>query len=127
DDPSLAVEDLGADDYELGAAVDAAQTPPFLTTRRIVVARDLGRFRTDELDALLDYVANPLATTVLMLVGGGGQLSQKLVNAVKKSGHIIEAGTPNRPADRRTWLATRLKGSSVHLDRAADHVVAEPL
>src|SRR5207302_2432530 len=37
------------------------------------------------------------------------------------------AGTPNRPADRRTWLATRLKGSSVHLDRDAADLVAEHL
>src|SRR2546426_12542969 len=63
DDPGLAVEDLAGDEYEVAAIVDAAQTPPFLTARRVVVARELGRFRADELEPLLGYLADPLSST----------------------------------------------------------------
>ncbi len=48
DDPALVVEELAGDDYEVGAVVDAAQTPPFFGGRRVVVARDIGRFRLDQ-------------------------------------------------------------------------------
>ena len=49
DDRSLLVDEFDGEDYELRLVVDAAQTPPFLTDRRIVVARDIGRFTAEEL------------------------------------------------------------------------------
>ena len=41
---SLLVDEFAGGDYELAAAIDAAQTLPFLTDRRVVVARHVGRF-----------------------------------------------------------------------------------
>ena len=68
-DRSLLVEEVDLDLAELGAAVDAAQTPPFLTERRIVVVRRLGRFsKADELAPLLGYLDDPLPTTTLVAV-----------------------------------------------------------
>src|SRR4051812_41358075 len=69
---SLMVDEFDGEDYELRSVVDAVQTPPLLTERRVVVARDLGRFNTDELAPLLAYLGDPLATSELVLVGGGG-------------------------------------------------------
>jgi DNA polymerase III delta subunit len=63
DDPALAVEDLAGDDYEIAAVVEAAQTPPFFGDRRVVVARSIGRFSTQDVAPLLSYLADPLATT----------------------------------------------------------------
>jgi DNA polymerase-3 subunit delta len=127
DDAGLAVEELSSEDYEVGAVVDAAQTPPFLTDRRVVVARDIGRFRTDEVEPLVAYLGDPLPTTALVLVGGGGPVSQRLVNAVKKVGHVVDAGTPRQGGDRRTWLAARLKDAAVTLDGDAADLVAAHL
>ncbi|MCU1460414.1 MAG: holA [Acidimicrobiales bacterium] len=127
DEAGLAVEELSGDEYELGAVVDAAQTPPFLSERRVVVARDIGRFRTEEVEPLVVYLADPLPTTALVLVGGGGQVSQRLVNAVKKVGHVVEAGTPRQGGDRKAWLATKVKDAAVHLDGAAADLVAAHL
>ena len=53
DDRSLLVDEFDGEEYELRSVVDAAQTLPFLTDRRIVVARDIGRFSADELGPLL--------------------------------------------------------------------------
>src|SRR6185436_19177186 len=52
-DRSLMVDEFEGEDYELRSVVDAAQTAPFLTERRVVVARDVGRFATDELAPLV--------------------------------------------------------------------------
>ena len=116
---AMAVEDLGTEG-PVAAITDACQTPPFLAERRVVVVREVGRFLTDELAPLLAWLADPLPTTALVLTGGGGQVSVKLVNAVRKVGHVVDAGAGTGKA-RGQWLAARLKQAPVRLDaRAAD-------
>jgi DNA polymerase-3 subunit delta len=120
---TMVVEELAGDDYEVRAIVDAAQTPPFLADRRVVVARGVGRFSTAEVAPLNAYLADPLPSTALVLVGGGGQLSRPLLEAIRKVGHVIEADVPSGRG-RSTWLAAQLKNAPVRLDAAASAAVA---
>lgn len=115
---AMAVEDLSGDDVTVAAIADACQTPPFLADRRVVVAREVGRFLSEELKPLLAWLADPLPTTSLVLTGGGGQVSVKLVNAVRKVGHIVDAGAGSGKA-RDHWLSAKLKHAPVHLDARA--------
>ena len=128
-DVGLVVEDVGGDDGEstIAAAVDAAQTPPFLTDFRIVVLRDVGRFTTEAVGPLTAYLEAPSEWTSLVLVGGGGQTSQKLTNAVKKVGRVVEAGVPRAKQARDAWWADRLRAAPVTLDRQAADLVAAHL
>jgi DNA polymerase-3 subunit delta len=128
-DLSLMVEDIGGDDSEatIAATVDAAQTPPFLTDHRVVVLREVGRFKTDDLTPLVTYLEAPNETTSLVLVGGGGQTSQKLTNAVKKVGHVVEAGVPRAKQAKDAWWADRLRAAPVRLDKQAAALVADHL
>lgn len=84
-DATLLVTEFHGDDYEIREVVDAAQTAPFLTDRRIVVARDAERFKAKEdLAGLLGYLAEPLDTTVLVVEwGGSGRVPKALADAVK--------------------------------------------
>lgn len=117
---ALAVEELAGDDVTAAAIADACQTPPFLAERRVVVARGVGRFLTEELAPLLAWLADPLPTTSLVLTGGGGQVSAKLVNAVRKVGRVVDTGAGTGKA-RGQWMAARLQRAPVRLDgRAAD-------
>lgn len=116
-DASLTVEEVGVE-HDVAAVVDAAQTPPFFGTRRVVVARDVGRFLTSGVGPLVAYLANPLPTTRLVLVAGGGQMARSLVDAVRRVGHVIDAAVPTGKG-RGTWLANRLKHSPVRLDGPA--------
>jgi DNA polymerase-3 subunit delta len=122
----LAVEDLGGDDAGVDAAVEAAQTPAFLAGRRIVVLREVGRFKSDEVAPMIAYLGDPLPTTVVVLVAGGGQVPTKLVNAVKKSGKVLEVKAGTGKA-RATWLADRLKRAPVRLDKDARALLADHL
>ena len=106
--------------------MEAAQTPAFLADRRIVVLRDVGRFRTDEVAPLVAYLQDPMPTTVLVLVGGGGQVPTKLVDAVKKAGKVHDTGAGTGKA-RTQWLADAMKKAPVHLDREAKAQLAEHL
>jgi DNA polymerase-3 subunit delta len=118
EDRSLALEELSGDDLTVGAVVDAAQTPPFLTGRRVIVVREVSRFSSEDLEPLFGYLESPLATTALVLVGGGGKLSQKLVNAAKKYGRLIDATVPSGKG-RTGWLADQVRAGPVELDAAA--------
>jgi hypothetical protein len=126
DDPSFVLEELSGDEYTPSAVVDAAQTPPFFGDRRVVVARDVGRFTTAEAAPLIDYLADPLPTTKLVLVGGGGQLPRTLVDAVRKVGHVVDTAVPSGRG-RSTWLAGRLKEAPVRLDASASALVGAHL
>ena len=115
---AMAVEDLSGEDVSAAAIADACSTPPFLAERRVVVAREMGRFLSEELAPLLAWLADPLPTTALVLTGGGGQVSQKLVNAVRKVGQVVDAGAGTGKA-RDAWLTARLRHAPVRLDARA--------
>ena len=55
-DQSLVVEEVAQEDDTLAAVVDAAQTPPFFAGRRVVVAREVGRFTTQEAAPMVAYL-----------------------------------------------------------------------
>ena len=132
-DRGLLVDEYAGDEYELGAAVDAAQTLPFLTDRRIVVVRNLARFsKLDELAPLLGYLADPSPTTALVLVWEPGtadrtrtaNLPKKLADAIAAAGGTVTNTTLGRPADRRAWVDEQFAAADLVLDREAKALVA---
>lgn len=126
-DRALVVEELAGDDYELAAVVNAARTPPFLTDRRVVVARDVQRFSADQLAPLVDYLRDPLPTTALVLVWASGRVPKPLQDAVKAAGGAtVDTGAPTGKA-RQGWLDDRFDASGVRLDSAARRLVVERL
>lgn len=126
EDPGLGLADFSTDDYEPGAVVDAACTPPMFTARRIVVARDVGRFSKEEVEPLVAYCDDPSPTAVVILVSGGGVVARKLFDAVKRAGQIREAGAPVGKG-RGEWIADRVRQAPVILEpravaRLQDHL-----
>ena len=140
EDRSLAVEVLTEEDYrvdhnfEIACLVDAAQTAPFLTTRRVVVGRHIGRFgRAEAVGPLVAYLETPLPTTSLVLVWEKGvEPVQQRLSPVPKAlteavvatgGDVLDCGLGRgRDADR--WLARRLDEAEIDLDvQARDLIV----
>jgi DNA polymerase-3 subunit delta len=127
-DRSLVVDEQEGDEYEVGALVDAAQTPPFLTERRVVVGRDLHRFKADELAPLVAYLADPLPSTDLVLVWESGAVPKGLADAVKRAGGEQVDTSPGRNAKaQRAWLAERVAASGLRLDARATDLLATTL
>jgi DNA polymerase-3 subunit delta len=125
---SLMVDEFDSEDYELRSVVDAAQTPPFLTERRVVVARDVGRFAADDLGPLVGYLDDPLPSTALVLAGGGGRLPKALTDAVKKvGGTTVSTDPPQRARDRQGWIVDHASAAGVKLSAPAAAAVAEQL
>jgi DNA polymerase-3 subunit delta len=119
------VEDHGGEEIDLAAIADGCATPPFLVDRRVVVVRDIGRFGADEVAPLLAYLDDPLATTALVLVAGGGQITPKLVAKVKAGGRVIPAKVESRqPWD---WARQRLQRAPLRLDGPAEAALRDHL
>ena len=135
DDRSLALEELTEDDYrtddgfEVARLVDAAQTPPLLSERRVVVGRHLGRFGDKEAIApLVAYLADPLETTALVVVWEKGAVPvqqrlnpvpKSLLEAVVNAGGEVRKTSVGRGREAQQWLDDRLDEAPVELDRSA--------
>ena len=126
-DHALVVEEIGGapgDELNVGAIVDACLTPPFLVDRRVVVVRDAGRLLTADVPRLVEVVQNPLASTVLILVGGGGTVPAPLVKAVGAAGEVVDV-TTGKAGDRKKWLHDHLRRAPVKLEAGASELLAE--
>lgn len=116
-EPSLALEHMDAEDLDLAQVADACRTPPFLADRRVVVVHDIGRFSLEQVQPLLAYLGEPLASTRLVLVGVGGQVPAKLVSAVKQVGTVISTDVSGKEV--HAWLSERLAQAPVKLAPSA--------
>ena len=99
--------------------VAEAQTPPFLTDTRVVVARGAERLDADGVAALQAYLAAPLPTTDLVLIYAG-KPTKKLLDAVKGAGGVVAApdvGSNRR--DRSSFVDEQVAASGLRLTTAA--------
>lgn len=129
-DPSLAVEELGRDRFAPGETsepsvrplVDAAQTPPFLTDRRVVIGRDIDVFtRAEQVAPLVAYLTNPLPSTSLVLVWRTGRVPKPLLDAVRScGGELVETSPGRRLGD---WVDEQVGAAGIRLDRDARELV----
>ena len=127
-DRSLMVDEFDGEDVELRAVVDAAQTPPFLTERRVVVARDVGRFSADDVAPLVAYLADPLPIDRARARRRGGRLPKALTDAVKAAGGTSRStDPPSRARDRQAWVVEHAAATGVKLAPPAAALVAERL
>lgn len=126
DDPSLAVEDVSGADEAPAAAADAAGTPTMFVARRVVVLREAGRFSATQVAPLVEYLAEPLESSVVVVGAGGGTVPAALVKAIQKQGAVIDAGTPRGKA-RTSWVLERLKDAPVVVDAAAARLIESHL
>lgn len=127
---------LEGEEYEIAPLVDAAQTPPFLTPRRVVVGRELGRFSTaDSLGPLLSYLENPLDTTDLVLVWEKGPALQRLGGVPKRlsgavvaaGGQVIGAGVPKGRDGTSQWMDEQIATAGLRLRAGAKRLLADQL
>lgn len=118
----------------IAALVTSAQTPPFLTERRVVVGRHLGIFsKQEDVAALVRYLDDPTESTDLVLVWEKGSSSQRLPavpktlkEALKKSG-ATEIDAAPKGKGRKALLDSQLSEAAVRLDGGAKALIADRL
>jgi DNA polymerase III subunit delta len=83
DDPDAAGGAEGRD-AAVAALLNAAGSPPFMTEHRVVVARDVGALAAGDVDGIVRYLDDPLDTTILVFVAGGGTMPPALTKKLKE-------------------------------------------
>ncbi len=104
----------------VGAIVNAAQSPPFMTSRRIVVVRDYEQLNAEEAAPVAAVLGDALDTTVFVFVGGGGRAPKSLGDALK--GAEVVGPDSERTAD---VLGAELGRAGLTLDQQAERIAVE--
>ena len=95
--------------------VDAAQTPPFLTEHRVVLGRMTEkRERNDLVQPLVDYLVDPLPSTLLVLEWRAGRVPKALLEAVVRVGGAQVDTSPGRKVSE--WVTEHLAEAGLKVD-----------
>ena len=79
-----------------------------------MVARGVGRFNTDDVASLVAYLADPLPSTELVLLAGGGRMAKSLTDALKAAKAItVATAAPTRARERSGWFDEQIKAAGL--------------
>jgi DNA polymerase-3 subunit delta len=108
----------------LAPALSAAQTLPMFAKRRLVVGRGIDLLKSDELEGLAAYVADPNPSTCLVLTGEKIDGRLKPFQALRKGGFLHELP---RLRDRElpAWIAREAQSRKIALDPDGAQALAE--
>jgi DNA polymerase III delta subunit len=105
------------------AIVNAVQSPPFMTERRVVVVREIGNLTSEQGKWLAEWMADPLDDVHVVLVTGGGRVPAALDKAAKALADVAgSAGEQTSAALANATKAARLKLSSDAATRITTHL-----
>ncbi len=113
---ALETFDAGSTSAEAVAAALAALT--FNTGTRYLMVDDVGAWKPDAAEPLVDAISPPPPDTVLMLVVRGKPLKE-LIKAVEKAGGEIQAYAGPKPWEIVGWVRDRGKEIGIELDPEA--------
>ena len=92
-----------ADKDEWQNIIATLHQSPMMSARRAVVVEAIDKLKVSEADALLRYLENPVPSSLLLIVGTKLDGKRKYAKALKKSGPVLEFGTP-KPYQLPQWL-----------------------
>jgi len=119
-------EDDGDGSTELpafAAITTALQSPPFMTSARVVVVREVGNLTSEQAQWLAAWINDPLEGVQLVLVAGGGRTPAALDKAIKAHADIVGPAAE----DTADLLQRELKDAHLKLAPAAAKEVAAHL
>ena len=88
-----------------------------MTEHRIVVARDIGALRADDAVGIVRYLDDPLDTTILVFVAGGGTIPPSLIKKLKEI-KAEERAPASESTDKVLIAAAHEAGVLLHPDAA---------
>jgi DNA polymerase-3 subunit delta len=108
----------------LAAALTAAQTLPMFAKRRLVVGRGIDALKSEDLEGLAAYVADPNPTSCLVLTGEKIDGRLKPFQALRKAGFLHDFP---RLRDRElpAWIAREAGSRQIAIDADGAQALAE--
>lgn len=136
----LSIDDHALEDggYTIGPLVDASQTYPFLSDRRVVLCRHAAVFSTkDQCTPLVQYLSDPLESTSLVLVWEKDPrpnrqakmpaVPKSLSEAIVAAGGVVVDTSPGTGKAQDGWIDERMSSSPLKFDAAARRLLVDHL
>ena len=107
---------LFSDDVQ--AAIATAEQLPMMSDRRVVRIRDFNRLREAQEDILVNYLGNPVPSTVVIFIADELDKRKKATKSLLDRCTVVDF-SPLKDAEAKTWVQTHLQ----ELKTAADDKV----
>lgn len=91
-----------------GAMIQAAETLPFMSAKRLILVKDVDKLPSSDIKALAQYVSNPSPSTCLVLVAREVKKNNPLYKAAEKRGQIFEYKLPSKK-EYPNWVKKSFK------------------
>jgi DNA polymerase-3 subunit delta len=101
--------------------VNLCQTLPFMSVRRLVVAKEIDAFKAADLEELVRYLQDPSPSTCLVMISNQRKYDKKaVVSAVEAAAGAVSVFYPLLDRDVLGWIDewVRTRGLSVRQDAA---------
>jgi DNA polymerase-3 subunit delta len=100
--------------------VNLCQTLPFMSERRLVIARDLDAYKAADIDELVPYLNDPSPNTCLVMVSSESRYDKKSVTAAVEAHGAVTRFFPLLDGEIVPWIEgwARARGLSVQRDAA---------
>lgn len=96
-------------------AVIAANQLPMMADRRVVLVRDFARLRASDEEPLLDYLRNPMPSTVMIFLADDLDKRKKSAKAMMEACTVIEF-PPLKDVEAKAWVKEYISGLKVSYD-----------
>jgi len=91
---------------------------------RLVVVDGVERWKKTDVDAVVDYVGNPVPGAVLALVAGEALKGDALAKAVEGAGRVLSYEAP-KPRDLPGWVRAQVDGLGASIEADAARALVE--
>lgn len=102
---------LFAPETDMAAVADLCRRIPMMAERQVVILKEAQAIRSDQLNKLHRYAADPVSTTILVICCRGAQAKGKeLIAAIRKNGVIFESRKVteyNAPAHIASYIKSK--------------------
>jgi len=100
--------------------VNLAQTYPFMSERRLVIAKEIEALKAADLEELISYLLSPSSSTCLIMIANQPRYDKKSVTAPVEAGGAVVRFYSIRDQDILPWIDNwaRQRGLSIQRDAA---------
>jgi len=107
-------------DTQVSEIVNLAQTLPFMSEKRLVIAKDFDALKAADLEELLPYLNDPSPSSCLVMVSNQGRYEKKSVTSAVEAHGAVTRFFPLLDREVVTWIEgwTKARGLSLPRDAA---------
>jgi len=102
-----------------GELVNLCQTLPFMSERRLVVAKDFDAFKAADLEELVPYLKDPSPSTCLVLVSNQGKYDKKAVTSAVEAHGAVTRFFSLLEREIASWIEGRARDRGLTIQRDA--------